>query len=84
MQFAKNRIERLKVMGFKNVARYLARFLHFQSDFKTYEDFVKWHTDRRFTETSTDFFSSIGLQNNMNICCELHIAKTSNSNLVKS
>ena len=37
MQFAKNRIERLKVMGFKNIARYLASFLHFQSDFKTYE-----------------------------------------------
>ena len=37
MQFAKNRIERLKVMGFKNIARYLASFLHFQSDFKTRE-----------------------------------------------
>ncbi len=61
MQFAKNRIERLKVMGFKNVARYLASFLHFQSDFKTYEDFVKWHTEGRFTETSTDYFSSRGL-----------------------
>ena len=57
----KNRIERLKVMGFKNIARYLASFLHFQSDFKTYEDFVKWHTEERFTETSTDFFSSRGL-----------------------
>ena len=61
MQFAKNRIERLKVMGFKNIARYLASFLHFQSDSKTYEDFVKWHTEERFTETSTDFFSSRGL-----------------------
>ncbi|WP_215652351.1 hypothetical protein [Segatella copri] len=48
-------------MGFKNIARYLASFLHFQSDFKTYEDFVKWHTEERFTETSTDFFSSRGL-----------------------
>ena len=61
MQFAKNRIERLKDMGFKNVARYLASFLHFQSDFKTYEDFVKWHTEGRFTETSTDYFSLRGL-----------------------
>lgn len=29
MQFAKNRIERLKVMGFKNIARYLASFYIF-------------------------------------------------------
>ena len=31
MQFAKNRIERLKVMGFKNIARYLASFFRVSS-----------------------------------------------------
>lgn len=61
MKFAKNRIERLKKLGIENVSQYLTIFLLFQSKFKTLEDFTKWHTDRKFIEESTAYFSLIGL-----------------------
>lgn len=61
MKFAKNRIERLKIFGIENVSQYLTFFLLFQSKFKTFEDFTKWHTDRKFIEESTAYFSLMGL-----------------------
>ena len=61
MKFAKNRIERLKLLGMENVSQYLAVFMQFQSRFKTLEDFTKWHSDSNFTNASKDFFSSKGL-----------------------
>lgn len=61
MKFAKNRIERLKLLGMENVSQYLAIFMQFQSRFKTLEDFTKWHSVSNFTNASKDFFSSKGL-----------------------
>lgn len=61
MKFAKNRIERLKILGIENASQYLALFLRFQSRFETFEDFTKWHSACNFTNASKTFFYLKGL-----------------------
>lgn len=63
MKFARNRIERLKLLSnIKNVSQLLAPFMkELCVKFPTYEEFVTWHTSHHFENEGEDFFAQFGL-----------------------
>lgn len=63
MKFARNRIERLKLLSKnKNVSQLLAPFMKdLCTRFPTYEDLVAWHKLHHFDNAGDDFFAQRGL-----------------------
>ena len=63
MNFARNRIERLKLLSnIKNVSQLLAPFIKdLCAKFPTYEDLVAWHKLHDYESTGDDFFAQHGL-----------------------
>ena len=63
MKFARNRIERLKLLSKnKNVSQLLAPFMKdLCTRFPTYEDLVAWHKLHHFDNAGDDFFAQHGL-----------------------
>ncbi len=63
MKFARNRIERLKLLSKnKNVSQLLAPFMKdLCAKFPTYEDLVAWHKLHHFDNAGDDFFAQHGL-----------------------
>lgn len=63
MKFARNRIERLKLLSKnKNVSQLLAPFMKdICAKFPTYDDFVAWHKLHHFDNAGDDFFAQHGL-----------------------
>lgn len=63
MKFARNRIERLKILTkVKNISQFLAPFMKELSEkFPTYEELVNWHTSHNYNDAGKDFFAQFGL-----------------------
>lgn len=63
MKFARNRIERLKLISnITSVSQLLAPFMKELCDkFPTYEDLVTWHNSHHFQNAGKEFFAQFGL-----------------------
>ena len=60
MKFARNRIQRLALLGFSPVSRYLNVIMQFQCRFKTYKEFETWYTAQNYGDRQY-FFTEKGM-----------------------